>query len=178
MWLLIQELIDDALDRAQVLVVVCSTGAYTESRWVRYEWDSFLNDVRGNLKPDGRVFVYLINEFIRNLPRALRHTQCIEHNNEGFVKLTNFIRNASGNFYVKSSTANGFLELAGRWAGEWKRDNGTILHRGSMTIQQNGNRLMAQLTITFEKRGKKSIVKEEPSWCNHSQMHCFAGRII
>lgn len=47
--------IDDALDLVQVLVVVCSSRAHVDSRWVKYEWESFLNDIRSGNKPDGRV---------------------------------------------------------------------------------------------------------------------------
>lgn len=152
--------IDDALDRARVLVVVCSTGNNADSQWIRYEWDSFLNDVRSGIKPDGRVFVYLVNESIRNLPRALRHTQCIEHNEGGFIRLANFIRNESGQTIIHSSAEDSFPSLAGSWEGEWKRVSRSIIHKGIMTIQQSGQRLTAQLTVTFEKRGQRSVVKE------------------
>ena len=37
--------IDTALEAAQVLIAVGTSVANLESRWVRYEWDSFFNDI-------------------------------------------------------------------------------------------------------------------------------------
>jgi len=161
--------IDDALDRASVLVVVCSSGAYADSQWVRYEWDSYMNDVRSGIKPDGRVFVYLAGESIRNLPRGLRHTQCIEHEPEGFARLARFISNAAGYRPAKAPRSSDVLrgdrvssppDLSGHWHGEWRRARAKILHHGSLHINQMGERLSARLTVIFEKRGRRTIVHE------------------
>ncbi|MCD4691185.1 toll/interleukin-1 receptor domain-containing protein [bacterium] len=162
--------IDDALDRVQVLVVVCASGARADSRWVRYEWDSFLNDIRSGIKPDGHVFVYLVDELIRNLPRGLRHTQCIEHESDGFARLARFIANAIGQHpsaseptessHARPALLESSLELAGEWEGEWKRDKGRIVHQGNLSISQTGRKLTALMTVTFEKRGQRSILKE------------------
>lgn len=162
--------IDDALDRAQVLVVVCTSGAHADSQWVRYEWDSFLNDIRSGIKPEGHVFVYLVNESIRNLPRGLRHTQCIEHAPEGFGRLARFIANATGkrpmsdeqteSVHARPVSLRGFPELTGDWEGEWKRDTGTIVHRGRLSIAQIGQKLTAQMRVTFKRRGSICILQE------------------
>jgi len=164
------EAIDDALDRAKVLVVVCSAASHVKSKWVRYEWDSFLNDIRSGMKPDGHVFVYLVNESIQTLPRGLRHTQCIEHGEDGFATLKRFIANATSmsipykevppsdqSRVVSSDNPSG---LTGEWEGEWKRENARTHHYGYMSISQIEGRLFAELRVTFEKRGKQSIVRE------------------
>ena len=164
------EAIDDALDRAKVLVVVCTSGAHVVSTWVKYEWGSFLNAVRSETKPDGHVFVYLVGESIRNLPWALRHTQCIQHGADGFARLARFIANATGEHLLGNEATpsagpgtvgtDRFSALAGEWEGEWKRDGAGILHRGRLSISHTGGRLSAELRVTFEKRGQKSVVKE------------------
>lgn len=163
--------IDDALDRAQVLVVVCTSGAYANSKWVRYEWDSFLNDIRSGIKPDGQVFVYLIEETIRNLPRGLRHTQCIEHGADGFGRLSRFIANATGQHSIVEVSSHATQpipmsvvspsDLAGDWEGEWKRSTASIVHRGRIGIDQTGQRLAAQMRVTFLKQGRTTILQEE-----------------
>jgi hypothetical protein len=161
--------IDDALDRAQILVVVCTSGAHANSKWVRYEWDSFLNDIRSGIKPNGHVFVYLVDESIRNLPRGLRHTQCIEHRADGFERLARFIANAIGQPVAEELlhavptgliAASRGLELTGDWVGEWKRETGSILHQGSLSIQQTGQALTAQMKVTFRKQGRISVLRE------------------
>jgi hypothetical protein len=88
--------IDDALDGARVLVAVGTSGENLGSQWVRYEWDSFFNDILSCVKPAGRVFVYVENTESSALPRALRQTQTIVHA-PGFSsleRLCNFIANA------------------------------------------------------------------------------------
>ena len=71
--------IDAALDAAHTLVAVGTSGANLDSQWVRYEWDSFFNDILSGLKPQGRVFAYIEGTDIGALPRALRQSQTFTH---------------------------------------------------------------------------------------------------
>ncbi|MBT7065164.1 MAG: TIR domain-containing protein [Verrucomicrobia bacterium] len=87
--------IDDALDTASTLVVVGTSAKNLNSRWVRYEWDGFFNDVLSGVKPKGRVFVYVEDLRIPDLPRALRQTQCITHGASSIDHLYQFIVNAA-----------------------------------------------------------------------------------
>lgn len=45
---------------------------------VRYEWDSFVNDILSGVKPDGQIFGYVENTSISSLPRALRPSKVFE----------------------------------------------------------------------------------------------------
>jgi hypothetical protein len=74
--------IDDALEQAEVLVVVGTTPRHLASGWVRYEWDSFLNEVLSGLKPDGRLFVLVEGLSPRELPRPLRQVQVFQYPGE------------------------------------------------------------------------------------------------
>ena len=51
--------IDEALDAARVVVAIGTSKENLDSKWVHYEWDSFLNDILSGTKPDGRVFAYV-----------------------------------------------------------------------------------------------------------------------
>jgi hypothetical protein len=84
--------IDDALDATQVLVAVGTSREHLDSEWVRYEWDSFFNEILSGQKPQGRVFVYLAGTEARSLPRPLRQTQIIM--DAPGALLYNFIANA------------------------------------------------------------------------------------
>ncbi len=86
--------IDDALDGAHVLIAVGSSREHLESQWVRYEWDSFFNDILSGIKPEGRVFSYVEGVDLAKLPRALRQSQCIEHGPESLETLHRFVANA------------------------------------------------------------------------------------
>jgi|APTNR8051073442_1049403.scaffolds.fasta_scaffold08257_2 hypothetical protein len=84
--------IDDALDEASVVVAVGTTKDHLESKWVRYEWDGFFNDILGDAKPEGRVFTYVEGLLPKQLPRSLRQTQTFLHSPpDSLQKLYNFI---------------------------------------------------------------------------------------
>lgn len=87
--------IDQALDTAQVLIVVGTSVEYLTSEWVYYEWDSFFNDIISRVKPEGKVFVYLENVAVGSLPRALRQSQAIFNSDNSLEKLFNFVANAA-----------------------------------------------------------------------------------
>lgn len=86
--------IDDALDVAQVLVAVGTSRENLEWRWVRYEWDSFFNDILSGVKPSGRVFGYVEGVRILDMPRSLRQSQTFVHADGAMDALSNFIANA------------------------------------------------------------------------------------
>jgi hypothetical protein len=86
--------IDDALDSAQVLVAVGTSAEALESQWVRYEWESFFNDILSGHKPKGRVFSYVEGISPNSLPRTLRQNQVIVHRPGAQGQLYNFIANA------------------------------------------------------------------------------------
>ena len=86
--------IDDALDSSQILIVVGTDPGYLESNWVRYEWDSFFNDIISGIKPNGRLFVYIDGLQTQSLPRKLRQAQVFHHERNEIESLCNFIENA------------------------------------------------------------------------------------
>jgi len=89
--------IDEALDSSQFLIAVGSSYDNLNSQWVRYEWESFLNDIRSGIKPDAEVYVVCEGMKIHELPRALRQQQAFFADEPGsFEKLCNFIKNAQG----------------------------------------------------------------------------------
>jgi hypothetical protein len=86
--------IDSALDAASVLVAIGTSVEHLNSRWVRYEWESFANDIRSNIKPKGRLFTYIEQMPDVALPRTLRQTQTFVHSEESLKSLFNFINRA------------------------------------------------------------------------------------
>jgi hypothetical protein len=88
--------IDDALDASRVLVAVGTSRDNLEWRWVRYEWDSFYNDILSGVKPDGRVFAYIEGVDVLSLPRALRQSQTFSHGPDSLDTLYKFVSSALG----------------------------------------------------------------------------------
>lgn len=67
--------IDEALDSAQVMIVVISRPEYAVSHWVQYEWDSFYNDYLSGVRSEANLFTLTSNVNINDLPRTLRNVQ-------------------------------------------------------------------------------------------------------
>jgi len=88
-----KEAIDAALDAATVLIVVATSAENVKSKWVKYEWDSFWQDILAKVKPDGQVFTYLNGVSPKELPISLRHVQSFEEGDEGLAQLHHFIKN-------------------------------------------------------------------------------------
>jgi len=88
-------IIDDALESAKVLIAVGCSYENLNSNWVRYEWESFMNDIRSNIKPHAEVFVLYQGVGVHDLPRALRQQQAFDAGDGlSFERLCNFILNA------------------------------------------------------------------------------------
>ena len=75
--------IDEALDEVKVLLVIASNAEYTDSPWVRYEWESFYNDYLSKKRDRPNLFTVLKGDVdIQNLPRTLRNLQCFDFDTE------------------------------------------------------------------------------------------------
>ena len=89
--------IDEALDSARILIAIGCSHDNLNSQWVRYEWESFINDVRSGIKSNAEIFVLYEGVRLSELPRALRQQQAFDAGEAvSYEKLYNFIRNALG----------------------------------------------------------------------------------
>jgi TIR domain len=88
------EVIDAALDASQVLIAIGTSREHLESKWVRYEWNGFFNDIISGIKPDGKVFSYIDGILFNSLPRALRQCQAVAHGDASLDQLYRFVANA------------------------------------------------------------------------------------
>ena len=89
------KVINQALDASKILVAVGTSTENLDSKWVNYEWESFLNDINIGRKPNAEVFVLYSGITINDLPRALRMHEAFDAGNkQAFERLYNFIHNA------------------------------------------------------------------------------------
>lgn len=88
-----KEMIDDILDDCSILIVVGSTIENIQSSWVKYEWDSFYNDILMERK-QGRMFSYIDHILPQELPRTLRNLQCFEKKNSTFADILAYVQHA------------------------------------------------------------------------------------
>jgi hypothetical protein len=89
-----KQAIDEALDSARVLVAVGTSLENLSSRWVRYEWDTFLHDILDGRKPHGQMLTYIDSVRIQDLPRTLRSVQAFYHGGSSLTRLREVVRNA------------------------------------------------------------------------------------
>ncbi len=88
--------IDAALDACKVLIVVGTCLENINSEWVRYEWDSFYNDILSNIKPNAKIFSYIDKMSLADLPRTLRQLQVFEKREYSLQNICNYIEHALG----------------------------------------------------------------------------------
>ena len=84
--------IDDALEQSSFLIAVGCSEKNLNSRWVRYEWSSFSNEIKSGRKSGAEVFVVFSDMKINELPFSLRQQQAFNVNeSDSFEKLFNFM---------------------------------------------------------------------------------------
>ncbi len=88
--------IEAALDQAEVLIAVTTRPEHITSEWVKYEWDSFHNDIISGLKRTGKIFVYVEGIPASGLPRALRQCQVFEHDERDKGRVRTFLLSSLG----------------------------------------------------------------------------------
>ena len=88
--------IDEALDDAKILILAVTSVENANSDWVRYEWDSFSNDILSGINPDGKIFVLVDSVPASSLPRALRQVQVFDYSQNQMDELISHVKNALG----------------------------------------------------------------------------------
>jgi len=89
--------INDALKSSTFLIAVGCSQENLESKWVCYEWDSFLNAILSGRKPkEAKVFVFFQDMNLNELPFALSNFQAFDASDYcSYEKLYSYIINAS-----------------------------------------------------------------------------------
>ena len=71
--------IDHALDTAWAFVAVGSRVEYLHKSWVRYEWESYHNDILSGRKPQQTPFVAFVTDIdLNDLPRPFRERRAVQ----------------------------------------------------------------------------------------------------
>ncbi len=85
--------IDDALESTKVLVVVASHSEYLNSEWVKYEWESFHQDILSGMKKNCQIVPYVGNISREQTPRSLRDFQTFHIDTSPIDAVVDFIEN-------------------------------------------------------------------------------------
>jgi formylglycine-generating enzyme required for sulfatase activity len=67
--------IDEALDESVHMVVIASSLKHINSKWVKYEWSTFSNDLKSGFREGNLLTVLSGSIELKTLPASLRHQQ-------------------------------------------------------------------------------------------------------
>ena len=65
----------DALEEADIMIVVGTKPEHIRSQWVKEEWSTFIAEINGRRKPNGDVYTYLEGMPVNELPSMLYKRQ-------------------------------------------------------------------------------------------------------
>jgi hypothetical protein len=73
--------IDDVLDHSIHMVVVASSVEHIKSKWVKYEWSTFSNDLKSGYRSGNLITILTTSIELKSLPASLRHQQSFQIEN-------------------------------------------------------------------------------------------------
>lgn len=97
--------IDEALENTKVLVVVSSKKEFLESEWVKYEWESFHQDMLSGLKKHCQIVTVFSDMGRENIPRSLRDFQKFPLEARDYKAIADFVENALAAYNKKMQAA-------------------------------------------------------------------------
>lgn len=85
--------IEEALDKSRVLISIATKKEYIESEWVKYERESFHDDILSGRKKNACIVPYLKNIHGIDVPRSLRSYQTFQIDLSPISDVINFVKN-------------------------------------------------------------------------------------
>lgn len=85
-----KEVIDDALDEVQIMVVVGSKKEYLSSKWCKYEWHTYQQNILSSIV-DGSIITYLGDMSLSDVPTGIRHYQSFKLEETPIEAVGNFV---------------------------------------------------------------------------------------
>ena len=85
-----KEVIDNALDDACLMVVIASKKEYLQSKWCKYEWHTYQQNILANIV-EGSIVTYLGDMELAEVPTGLRHYQSFNIHQASIETLGDFI---------------------------------------------------------------------------------------
>jgi len=86
-----REAIDSALERAEHMLVVCSTQEHVNSSWVKAEWGAYVNELRSGRKDGNLVTVLAGGMGINELPLTLRQFEVVPFSSDNLFRLLPYL---------------------------------------------------------------------------------------
>lgn len=92
-----KQAIERALDESDVFVLIATKAEYLESRWVKYEWNSFHEEILSGEKQEGTIVPFLDPSIgRRDRPLALRNFETFLTDRDSSEKVADFVQSILG----------------------------------------------------------------------------------
>lgn len=85
-----KDAIDDALDEVNIMVVIGTTPEFLSSRWCKYEWQSYQQNILSNIV-HGNIVTYIGSMNRADVPTAIRHYQSFNLDADPIEKIGEFV---------------------------------------------------------------------------------------
>lgn len=85
-----KEVIDNALDEVRVMIVIGSKKEYLTSKWCKYEWHTYQQNILSNIVK-GSIVTYLGDMSLSDVPTGIRHYQSFNINAASIETIGNFV---------------------------------------------------------------------------------------
>ena len=85
-----KEVIDNALDEVQMMVVIAGKKEFLSSKWCKYEWHTYQQNILSNIV-DGSIITYLGNMSLSDVPTGIRHYQSFNLNTNPVSSVGDFV---------------------------------------------------------------------------------------
>ena len=142
--------IDEALESTKILVVIATCEEYLNSEWVRYEWESFHQDILSGMKQNSQIVPYLGSISRERTPRSLRDFQTFNTEAHSVDDVAAFVEKAlhaaRGSGSVQQ-TFSGTEEMTARRSVATKKVRQSLYSSDS---DQEYDRLMIQAKNTHD----------------------------
>ncbi|MDD6395941.1 MAG: extracellular solute-binding protein [Firmicutes bacterium] len=152
--------IDDALDQAQILVVVGTKCENMEAEWVKYEWETFQNDIWEKLKPHGEIITYLEGMSPKEAPRGLRTLQSFKSNE--IKELVKFIKKILGMYTGTEIIIPPYqseIEEEARIKEQKRLEEEDRQRQAQLKLEEEQRQQQAQLKLQEEQRQRQAQLK-------------------
>ena len=98
-----KDAIDDALDEVNLMVVIGSKAEYLSSKWCKYEWQNYQQNMLSNIVK-GSIITYIGNMELAAVPTAIRHYQSFNLETDSIERVGDFIVRALEKFKTSDDT--------------------------------------------------------------------------
>lgn len=86
--------IDEALETTKVMIVISTNKDFLESQWVKYEWESFHQDILSGMKRNAQIVPYFSHMTREQTPRSLRDFQTFQIGTHDVAVVADFVEKA------------------------------------------------------------------------------------